>query len=94
MSKHYETVKEYEGFEIETITLQELSVLLRSLGMKVSEPVLGSGLEQGRYPFGVAINTDKGGRRYEIYKRLVDEWIRERAIVRQALDENISEETA
>ncbi|MCL2060962.1 MAG: hypothetical protein FWH01_18195 [Oscillospiraceae bacterium] len=59
--------------------MQQLSMMLRACGMKVSEAVLSSGIEQGVYPFAHCIHTDGGGRRFEVFTRLVHEWIDERA---------------
>lgn len=73
----------YDEIKIETISLQEVTLLLRSLGMKVSEMTIGSGIDQGKYPFAICIHTDKDGRRFEIYKRLLDEWISDRAVPRK-----------
>jgi len=62
--------------QIETMTLNELCALLRSYGLSTSEAKLGDGIEQGKYPFGICIHQTK--RQFEIYRRLVDEWISER----------------
>jgi len=67
-----------ESKQIETISVQQLCLLLRSLGMKVSEVTLSSGIQQGVYPFAHCIVTDKGNRRFEVFKKLLDQWIEER----------------
>ena len=65
---------------IETMNVRDLSVKLRALGMKVSESTLSQGIEQGVYPFGHCIKTTTDGRRFEVFTRLVDEWIAERLV--------------
>ena len=68
----------YENKQIETMNVQQLALLLRSLGMKVSEQTISAGIVQGKYPFGIFIETDSGGRKFEIYSKLVHDWIDER----------------
>lgn len=64
---------------IETLTLNEAAAYLREHGLSISNEALGDGLEQRVYPFGVCIIG--GGRRvFQIFKRLLDEWIAERTI--------------
>ena len=70
---------EFENICVETVNIRELTMKLRALGMKVSEMTLGAGIDQGLYPFAICIHTDAGGKRFEIYKKLLDEWIAERA---------------
>ena len=72
-----------ENVYIETMNVQQLSLKLRALGMKVSEVTLSQGIEQGVYPFGHCIRTESGGRRFEVFSRLVDKWIQERAVPRK-----------
>ena len=64
---------------IETITPAEATERLRALGMKISTTTLRDGIEQGKYPFGIYIKSKSGGNVYQIYKRLFDSWIAERA---------------
>lgn len=45
--------------------------------MSISPDTLRRGIEQGVYPFGLCIKTD-GSAVYQIFKRLLDEWIAER----------------
>ena len=66
-------------YRIETMNVQQLTLKLRALGMKVSEKVLSDGIEQGVYPFAHCIRTESGGRRFEVFSRLVDEWVKARA---------------
>ena len=66
--------------QIETMNVQELTLKLRALGMKVSEAVISDGIEQGVYSrFAECIHTKDGGRRFYVYTRLLNEWIAERA---------------
>lgn len=59
---------------IKTMTLGECMKYLRAHGLSISQDTLANGLEQGVYPFGVCVG---GGKRrvFQIYTRLVDEWI-------------------
>lgn len=63
---------------IETMTPQEAAEYLRAHGMSVSVETLRRGIQQGVYPFGVYISGGKSPI-FQIYKRLLDEWIAERA---------------
>lgn len=62
---------------IQTMDLNQCAAHLRAHGLSISNETLAAGLEQGVYPFGVCIG---GGQRrnFQIFKRLVDEWIKER----------------
>jgi hypothetical protein len=62
--------------QIETMTLIELTMLLRAHGVKVSQATLADGIEQGVYPFAVCIKRKT--RVFEIYTALVYKWIAER----------------
>ena len=64
---------------ISTMTPQSAAEYLRARGMSISPETLRRGIEQGVYPFGLCIKTD-GSAVYQIFKRLLDEWIAERAI--------------
>ena len=63
---------------IETLTLNDAAAYLREHGLSISNEALGDGLEQRVYPFGVCIIG--GGRVFQIFKRLLDEWIAERTV--------------
>ena len=64
---------------IVTMDLNECAAYLRDRGLRISNETLADGLEQGVYPFGVCLG---GGKRrvFQIFKRLLDEWIAEREI--------------
>ena len=62
-----------------TMTPQGAAEYLRASGMSISPDTLRRGIEQGVYPFGLCIKTD-GSAVYQIFKRLLDEWIAERAV--------------
>lgn len=62
---------------IETMNVQECLTYLRAHGLKISYEKLKAGLIQGVYPFGYCIDCGKS-KSFDIYKRLVDEWISER----------------
>ena len=63
---------------IVTMDLNECAAYLREHGLRISHETLADGIEQGVYPFGVCV----GGKRrvFQIFKRLLDEWIVEREI--------------
>lgn len=64
---------------IRTMDLNECAAYLREHGLSISNESLAAGLEQRVYPFGVCIC---GGKRriFQIYTRLVNEWIAEREV--------------
>jgi len=62
---------------IETLNVQECVSYLRAHGLRISYEKLRAGLQQGAYPFGHCIDCGKS-MAFEIYKRLLDEWIAER----------------
>lgn len=64
---------------IETITVTEATEVLRALGVSISVETVRRGLEQKVYPFGDYIATKEGKPVYHIYRKLLDEWILERA---------------
>jgi len=59
------------------LTVEEATEKLRSLGMRISPTTLRSGMEQGRFPFGDFIKTDKSCVCY-VYTRLLERWVEER----------------
>ena len=62
---------------IETMTLNQASKYLRDKGLILSPDTLADGLENGVYPFGVCIRTDRS-RVFQIFKKKMDAWIAER----------------
>lgn len=64
---------------IQTMDLNECAAYLREHGLRISNESLADGIQQGAYPFGVCIC---GGKRriFQIYTRLVNEWISEREV--------------
>ena len=50
-----------------------------SMSSPAAARAMRRGIEQGVYPFGLCIKTD-GSAVYQIFKRLLDEWIAERAV--------------
>lgn len=59
------------------LTVEEATEKLRALGMRISPTTLRSGMEQGRFPFGDYIKTDKSCVCY-VYAKLLERWIVER----------------
>lgn len=69
---------------IQTMTAQELSTRMRELGIKNNVNNLIAALEQGLYPFGIAFCPDPrhrpSSRVVQIYTKLFEQWVAERAI--------------
>lgn len=58
----------------------EAAKILREAGFDtVNVPRLNAGLQQGVYPFGVAISLTKDKYVYEVYPILLYKWIEERS---------------
>lgn len=64
---------------IETMTIQELYRKMKALGLKTSVAHISGAIEQGVYPFASCIKTPSS-RIFEIYSKLFDKWVQERAI--------------
>lgn len=64
---------------ITTLNLEEATKVLRDTGMRISKDSLSEGLKQGMFPFGSAYKGQNGGTVVFIYKKLLDQWIAERA---------------
>jgi len=65
---------------VETMTLNELARRFREAGIMTSGKKLADGIEQGKYPFGICIRTNGRRRQFEIYRKLVEKWLEERAV--------------
>ena len=57
--------------------IRDATIKFRESGIPTSETKLGAGIEQGLYPFAICIKTEKG-RRFEIYTKLLDKYLKER----------------
>lgn len=64
---------------IKTMDLNTCAAYLRERGLSISNETLANGLEQGVYPFGVCV-SGCGRRVFQIFTRLLDEWIAEREV--------------
>ena len=64
---------------IETLTVAETTERMRTAGIRISPETLRDGLEQGVYPFGVYIKSRHGGNVYQVFAKLLDDWIDERS---------------
>lgn len=64
---------------IKTMDLNTCAAYLREHGLSISNETLANGLEQGVYPFGVCVGGC-GRRVFQIFTRLLDEWIAEREV--------------
>ena len=62
---------------LKIISVQQACKILAEHGFSVSPTHLGLGLQQGVYPFGVAIKSQQWI--YEIYDVLLRKWIAERS---------------
>ena len=69
--------------KIETMTLNQAATYLRAAGLSISNGVLADGIEAGVYPFAVCIDTGES-RVFQIFKRLLDEWIDARVCEEEA----------
>lgn len=65
---------------IQTLTLNEAAAYLRERGLSISNETLAAGLEQGVFAFGTAFRANGKNRVVMIFKRLLDQWIAERAV--------------
>lgn len=64
--------------KIETMTLNQAAARLREAGLSISNGTLADGIEGGVYPFAICIDTGES-RVFQIFSRLLEEWIDERA---------------
>lgn len=64
--------------QIETMTVEEATQKLRSLGLKISTVTLREGIAQGQFSFGSYIKTDKSCVCF-VWVKLFDRWVAERA---------------
>lgn len=64
---------------ISTMDLNTCAAYLREHGLSISNDILGDGIEQGVYPFGICIRG-RGRRVFQIFPRLLDQWIAEREV--------------
>lgn len=62
------------------ITPEQATEILRSYGMKTSAVNLREALKQKVFPFGDCIQTPNGSPRFFVYKKLLDDWIKERLV--------------
>lgn len=67
------------NYHVPTLNIREAVIRFREAGIQIGDDVMGAGIEQGLYPFAICTKTDKG-RRFEIYERLLDEYLAERSV--------------
>jgi len=60
-----------------TLTPEEATERLRKMGMCISPEIVRGGIQQGVFPFGDCIKTEKS-RRFFVYTAMLDRWIDER----------------
>lgn len=63
--------------QIKVISTKRCVEILEEHGMITNQNKIGLGLQQGVYPFGVAIKSQQWV--YEIYENLLMKWIEERS---------------
>ena len=61
--------------ECSTLTSEEAVGCLRYAGIRISLPIFQNGIEQGVFPFAVAI--DAGKRNFIIFRHKLEKWIAE-----------------
>lgn len=65
---------------MEMCNAREAAEILREHGMRTKAETIRCGIEQGKFPFGEVIITEKGGKRCYIYKKLLYDWIKQREV--------------
>lgn len=66
---------------IKTVTPARAAEILREHGMRTKAKTIRCGIEQGKFPFGEVIIRENGGKRCYIYKKLLDDWIKQREAI-------------
>ena len=61
--------------ECSTLTSEQAIGCLRYAGIRISLPIFQNGIEQGVFPFAIAI--DAGKRNFIIFKHKLEQWIEE-----------------
>lgn len=64
---------------IQTMTLNQTVARLRQLGVSTTEARVARAIQDGMYPWGICIPGKKNNC-FEIYTKLFDQWVAERAI--------------
>ena len=64
---------------VKTMTIDEAAKSLRENCVKNSKGTLSDGIQAGKLPFGLCIETGRS-RVFMIFNRLVDKWLEEREI--------------
>lgn len=70
---------------IEIITPDEACQRMRAAGINISPVIIRGGIKQKVFPFGDAVETEKG-HRFFVYARLLTEWMEQRATYGTAQD--------
>lgn len=67
---------------IPTMTLADLVLRLRSLGIHTDNRKAAAMIESGQYPFATCVRYSQDGQRvFEIYQVLFEQWARERMVL-------------
>lgn len=64
--------------EVKVFTVAEATEVLRRCGVRISPDLLRAGLQQGAFPFGTYIQTEKSSRCY-VYENQLEQWLKERS---------------
>lgn len=70
-------INDIKNLQIKILSTKQACDILKRCGLHTDPQKLGLGLQQGVYPFGIAIK-DKHWT-YEIYENLLIKWIKERS---------------
>lgn len=70
----------FDELHVETLTIQQTAQIFRDVGIATTEEKIRNGIEQGLFPFGVIVRSDKGNVMSEIYTRQVYEYLKARAV--------------
>lgn len=80
--RHYSTSSTEEmsmEHKIAVMNTRQAADYLRNRGLGTSPETIRKGIEQGVFPFGDAIKTERSTV-YYIYRKLLDKWIQERTV--------------
>lgn len=67
--------------QIDTMTINQLTNELRELGIRTSNQKTRAAIKQGKYPFAIHVKMEND--EFEIYRKLFDKWVEERAIEKE-----------
>lgn len=65
---------------IETMAPEKAAEYLRSYGLRISKETIWAGLQQGKFPFGLYIESVNGNPVYLVFAKQLRAWARERMV--------------